>query len=322
MSQEKWTKAAVIALHELPFFELIHQAHTSHKKHFDTQEIELCALSSIKTGACPENCGYCPQSGHYKTGVKKEKLINIDEVLNQAKQAKLNGAKRFCMGAAWKNPPKKDFPAVLNMISAVKTLGLETCATLGMLDEEQAALLKGAGLDYYNHNLDTSPNFYSNIVTTRTYADRLETLQHVADADINVCCGGILGMGETRGDRIEFLLALQRLPQPIQSIPINQLIPITGTPLENAKPIEAFEFIRAIAVARLMFPQSRIRLSAGRENMSDMMQAWCFMAGANSVFIGEKLLTAKNASMNDDAALFSTLNMRSTDTQTRDDRVE
>src|SRR3990167_970664 len=279
MSHSAWNVDNVFALFEQPFFELLHQAYACHKANFDVQDMEFCALSSIKTGACPEDCAYCPQSGHYKTGVKKEKLLDIEEVLLQAEKAKANGAKRFCMGAAWRNPPKKDFPKVLTIIKAVKNLGLETCVTLGMLDAEQAKELKKNGLDFYNHNVDTSPNYYSSIVTTRTYEDRLNTIQHVIDANIQVCCGGILGMGETRKDRVEFLLALLALPSPPQSIPINQLMRITGTPLENQKPMDAFEFIRTIAVARLLFPQSKIRLSAGREAMSDEMQAWWFMAG-------------------------------------------
>ena len=310
MSQPAWTEAKVTALFELPFFELIHQAYQQHKQYFDTQDMEFCALSSIKTGACPEDCAYCPQSGHYKTGVEKEKLLPLDDVIAQAKTAKEKGAKRFCMGAAWKNPPKKEFPRVLEMVRAVKALGLETCTTLGMLDATQASELKAAGLDFYNHNLDTSPEFYENIITTRTYQDRLDTIEHVMNAGIHVCCGGILGMGENRKDRVRLLLALAQLPEPPKSIPINQLIPIKGTPLENAKPLDHFEFIRHIAITRLMFPTSKIRLSAGREAMSDEMQAWCFMAGANSVFIGEKLLTAKNPHQSQDSQLLKKLNMR------------
>ncbi len=309
MQQANWTKEKILALYELPFFELINQAYTCHKQNFNAKDMEFCALSSIKTGACPEDCKYCPQSGHYKTDVKKEKLLNLDEVMSQAQLAKQNGAKRFCMGAAWRNPPKRDFPKVLDLIKSVKELGLETCATLGMVDQEQAQQLKEAGLDYYNHNLDTSPEFYSSIITTRTYQDRLETLTNVANAGMNVCCGGILGMGETREDRAGLLLALYDLPNPPQSIPINQLIPIPGTPLANEKRLDVFEFIRTIAIARLMFPQSKVRLSAGRENMSDEMQAWCFMAGANSIFIGDKLLTAKNPGQNHDLQLLAKLNM-------------
>lgn len=318
---EMWTNEKIQKLFELPFFELINQAYTQHKIYFDAQDMEFCALSSIKTGSCPEDCAYCPQSGHYKTGIKKEKLLDIKEVLAQAEQAKNNGAKRFCMGAAWRNPSQKDLSNVLEMVKEVKNLGLETCATLGMLDENQAHELKQAGLDYYNHNLDTSPDYYSSIITTRTYQDRLDTISNVISAGINVCCGGILGMGESRNDRIEFLLALYALPSAPQSIPINQLIAIKGTPLEKAKLLDAFEFIRTIAIARLMFPQSKIRLSAGRENMTDEMQAWCFMAGANSIFIGDKLLTAKNPDQHQDIQLLKKLNMRIPQVNEQDNHV-
>lgn len=309
MSEIFWTSEMVCGLYELPFFELIKQAYQCHIEHFDPGDIEFCALCSIKTGACPEDCAYCPQSGHYHTGVKKEKLLDIVSVVSQAKQAKANGAKRFCMGAAWKHPPKKDFTKVLEMIQAVKALGLETCVTLGMLDEYQAVELKSAGLDYYNHNLDTSPDYYAAVISTRTYQDRIDTLTKVANAGINVCCGGILGMGETRHDRIQFLLALKALPSSPQSIPINQLIPIPGTPLANKNAVDPFEFIKTIAVARLLFPDAKVRLSAGREKMSDEMQAWCFMAGANSIFIGDKLLTAKNPSKNRDIDLLKLLGL-------------
>ena len=310
MTSANWTFDAMIGYLEKPFFELIYEAYSVHRKNFDVQDMEFCTLSSIKTGACPEDCAYCPQSGHYNTGLKKEKLIAIETVLSQAKCAKAAGAKRFCMGAAWKNPPKKDFPAVLEMVREVKKLGLETCVTLGMLDEAQAHQLKAAGLDFYNHNLDTSPEYYDAIISTRTYQDRIDTIGHVASAGINVCCGGILGMGESRADRINMLLALHQLPQMPQSIPINKLIPIKGTPLEYADPLDHFEFIKTIAITRLMFPTSKIRLSAGREEMSDEIQAWCFMAGANSIFIGDKLLTAKNPSQNRDAQLLQSLSIR------------
>jgi biotin synthase len=305
-----WSEEKIQTLFEQPFFELIYKAYTCHKNNFDAQEMEFCTLSNIKTGACPEDCAYCPQSGHYKTGVKKENLLDLNAVLSQAKLAKENGAKRFCMGAAWRNPPKKEFLKVLEMIKEVKKLGLETCATLGMLDKEQAEQLKTAGLDFYNHNLDTSENYYSSIITTRTYEDRLKTIEHVVNAKLNVCCGGILGMGETRQDRIQMLLTLNQLPQLPQSIPINKLIPIKGTPLEKSPPIDPFEFIKTIAVTRILFPTSRIRLSAGREDMPDETQAWCFMAGANSIFIGDVLLTAKNPSVMRDIDLLKKLNMR------------
>ncbi len=303
------TKEFISELYQKPFFELIHQAYQCHSVHFEAGDMEFCALCSIKTGACPEDCAYCPQSGHYKTGLQKEKLLDINDVLDQAKLAKANGAKRFCMGAAWKNPPKKDFPKVLEMIESVKALGLETCATLGMLDKNQADELKASGLDYYNHNLDTSPDYYPTIIQTRTYQDRIDTLHTVAAAGINVCCGGIIGMGETREDRVGFLLALADLPSAPQSIPINELIPIPGTPLANQQAVDSFEFIRTIAITRILFPKSKVRLSAGRENMSDEMQAWCFMAGANSIFIGDKLLTAKNPGQNQDIHLLNRLGL-------------
>lgn len=309
MENSQWNQKKVDALYELPFFDLIHQAHTEHKKHFDTKQMEFCTLSSIKTGACPEDCTYCPQSGHYNTGLQKEKLLDPMIVIAQARKAKQSGAKRFCMGAAWKNPSKKDLPKVLQMVAGVKALGLETCASLGTLDEEQAEELKKSGLDYYNHNLDTSEKYYPEIITTRTYQSRIDTITHVHKAGINVCCGGILGLGESRKDRIQLLLALNALPKAPQSIPINKLIPIKGTPLENQEPLEKFEFIKTIAITRLMFPTSKIRLSAGREDMSDEMQAWCFMAGTNSIFIGDKLLTAKNPSQHQDIQLLKKLNI-------------
>lgn len=309
MSNSLATKEHISELYQKPFFELIHQAYQCHIKHFKPGDMEFCALCSIKTGACPEDCAYCPQSGHYKTGLQKEKLLDIKDVLSQAKLAKANGAKRFCMGAAWKNPPKKALPKVLEMIESVKALGLETCATLGMLDKDQADKLRASGLDYYNHNLDTSPDYYPSIIQTRTYQDRIDTLTTIADAGIKVCCGGIIGMGETREDRIKFLLALTELPSAPQSIPINKLIPIPGTPLANQKAVDTFEFIRTIATTRILFPKSKVRLSAGRENMSDEMQAWCFMAGANSIFIGDKLLTAKNPGQNRDIHLLNRLGL-------------
>lgn len=311
MNKVTWTKKIVNDLYNLPFFELIRQSSQCHRENFNPNNIELCSLCSIKTGSCPEDCAYCPQSGHYNTGLKNEKLLDIESVLAQAKQAKAIGAKRFCMGAAWRNPPRKDFPRVIEIIKRVKALGLETCATLGMLSKCQATQLKSAGLDFYNHNLDTSPNYYSAIIQTRSYQDRIETLTKVTNAGLNVCCGGILGMGETRDDRIQLLLELKKLPAPPQSIPINQLIPIPGTPLARQKTIDPFEFIKTIAITRLLFPKARVRLSAGRENMSDEMQAWCFMAGANSIFIGDKLLTAKNPSKHHDFSLLDRLGLRS-----------
>lgn len=297
------------ALYQMPLFDLLYQAQTVHRQYFNPHEIECCSLLNIKTGRCPEDCAYCPQSAHYNTGLAYEKLFDVETVVNEAKLAKAAGATRFCMGAAWKKPPKKDWPAVIAMIKAVKAEGLETCVTLGMLDEKEAQDLQEAGLDYYNHNLDTSPEFYKKIITTRTYQDRLNTLQHVHHAGIEVCCGGILGMGETREDRVQFLLALTQLSAPPKSIPLNQLIPMSGTPLADTPKIDAFEFIRTVAITRLLFPQSKVRLSAGREDMSDEMQALCFLSGANSIFLGDKLLTAKNPSLSKDKALFDKIGL-------------
>ena len=302
-----WTADKINRLFEKPFMDLIYEAQTIHREHFPKQEVELCTLLSIKTGRCPEDCAYCPQSAHYDTGVDNEKLFNLDEVREKAALAKSKGATRFCMGAAWRSPPKKDFSKVIAMIKTVKEMGLEACVTLGMLDEQQAKQLSDAGLDYYNHNLDSSPEYYKKIITTRTYEDRLNTLENVRNAGIHVCCGGIVGMGETRDDRINFLLQLAALPEAPGSIPINQLIPITGTPLASTKKIETFEFVRMIAIARIMFPNSMVRLSAGRESMSDEMQALCFLAGANSIHFGEKLLTAPNPDEDADMLLFQKL---------------
>ncbi len=306
-------KQTINELFELPFFELVEQARTVHKKNFPNDDIELCALLSIKTGNCPEDCAYCPQSGHFKTNIKKEKLYDLETVIEKAKIAKTKGVKRFCMGAAWKTPPKKDFPKVIAMIKAVKDLGLETCVTLGALTLDEAEELKAAGLDYYNHNLDSSKNFYKKIITTRTYQQRLETLNHIQTANLKTCCGGILGMGETRSDRVEFLFELSKLKKIPESIPINQLIAIKGTPLEHAKKLDAFEFIKTIAAARILFPQSRLRLSAGRERMAETTQALCFMAGANSIFYGDVLLTAKNPSEIQDKQLMKKLKLNFVD---------
>lgn len=310
MSTEPWTITNITQLYELPFMELMQQACMVHQQYFNYGEIEVCKLLSIKTGACPEDCAYCPQSAHYQTQLKREPLLDIEHVTAQAKIAKQNGATRFCMGAAWRSPVKKLLPRVIEMIQAVKDIGLETCVTLGMLNLEQAEQLKAAGLDFYNHNLDTSPTYYEKIITTRTYQDRLDTLNHVRTAGIRVCCGGIIGMGETRQDRIELLLQLANLPQPPHSIPINHLIPISGTPLAEVPPLDNFEFIRTIAITRIMMPQSVIRLSAGRNNMSEETHALCFMAGANSIFFGDILLTNKNASTNQDTALLKKLKIK------------
>lgn len=307
MSNIQWATAQVAELFNLPFIELIFKAHTIHRKTFKPDEVQLCTLLSIKTGTCPEDCTYCPQSAHYETSVKKEPLYNVDMVVEQARLAKENGATRFCMGAAWRSPPKKDFPKVLEMIKAVKDIGLEACVTLGMLDKDQAEQLQVAGLDYYNHNLDTSPEYYKKIITTRTYEERLQTLEHVRDAGIHVCCGGIIGLGESRQDRIEFLIQLANLPEPPRSVPINRLMAVKGTPLENTPKIDNIEFIRTIAVARIMMPTSFVRLSAGRDTMSEEMHALCFMAGANSLFSGDKLLTTPNPEADSDSILFNKL---------------
>lgn len=309
MDQATWDQQRVAQQFELPFMELIYQAYRVYRQHFDPTQMELCTLMSIKSGACPEDCGYCAQSGHYNTGLEKEKLLDLDAVLVAAKQAKANGSHRFCMGAAWRSPPKKDMPKVVEIIKGVKALGLETCVTLGMLDADQAAECKQAGLDFYNHNLDTSPEFYEQIISTHTYQDRLDTLENVRQAGIKVCCGGILGMGESREDRVQLLLQLYNLSHPPESITINRLIRIPGTKLAVGEPIDDFEFMRTIAVARCMFPKSALRLSAGRAQMSDEVQTLCFMAGANSIFYGEKLLTTNNASEKHDQALLQKLGM-------------
>jgi biotin synthase len=305
-----WTKESIQPLFATPLMDLLFQAQTIHRQHFNHHDIELCTLLSIKTGRCPEDCAYCPQSAHYDTEIEPEKLFNLDEVKEKAQEAKRNGAVRFCMGAAWRNPPKRDFPKVLAMIKAVKEIGLETCVTLGMLDDEQTQQLRDAGLDYYNHNLDTSPEHYQKIISTRTYEDRIQTLKRVGNAGIHICCGGIIGMGESEQDRIELLFQLSQLPHPLKSIPINQLIPIPGTPLSDQSQIDSFDFIRMIACTRIVMPTSMIRLSAGRENMSDEMQTLCFLAGANSIFYGEKLLTAKNPSADHDKQLIQKLGMQ------------
>ncbi len=304
-----WSKEEITELFSRPFLSLLYQAQSVHREHFVENEVQLSTLLSIKTGTCPEDCSYCPQSGHYKTGLQKEKLLDIDKVIEAAKEAKASGASRFCMGAAWRSPPKKAMPEVTKMIEEVKSLGLETCMTLGMLDEEDAGQLKEAGLDYYNHNIDTSPEYYDKIITTRKFQDRLDTLKNVRDAGINVCCGGILGLGETREDRVSFIHQLAILDKHPESVPINRLIAIKGTPLEEQKELDGLEFVRTIAVARLVMPQSYLRLSAGRENMTDELQALCFMAGANSIFLGDKLLTAKNPSQCDDKQLMDKLGL-------------
>lgn len=309
-SQGRWPVAKVEALFALPFNDLLFRAQQVHRDNFDPNQIQLSSLLSIKTGACPEDCKYCPQSARYKTGLEVERLMRVEAIVDAAKQAKANGASRFCMGAAWRSPKDKDLRVVEEAVMQVKQLGLETCATLGMLSEQQAQSLRGAGLDYYNHNLDTSDEYYKEIITTRSYQDRLDTLAHVRNAGMNVCSGGIVGMGETRRDRAGLIANLANLPTPPQSVPINNLVQVAGTPLDKVAPIDDFEFVRTIAVARITMPTSYVRLSAGREAMNDQMQALCFMAGANSVFYGDELLTTGNASVEHDQALMQTLGLQ------------
>ncbi|MBI1954738.1 MAG: biotin synthase BioB [Proteobacteria bacterium] len=304
-----WTFAKGLQTFNLPFLELIYKAQTTHKEHFNVNTIQISTLLSIKTGSCPENCSYCTQSAHHKTGLKKEPLMDLEDVIKAAKRAKEAGSTRFCMGAAWRGPHDKDLERVCDMIREVKKLGLETCVTLGLLKENQAEKLKEAGLDFYNHNIDTSKDYYDKIVTTHTFDDRLNTLNCVRKAGIKVCCGGILGLGETNEDRINMLVTLANLPVPPESIPINQLIRIPGTPLENENDVDSFDFVRTIALARIMMPTSYIRLSAGREQMSNELQALCFLAGANSIFYGEKLLTAHNPIPEQDNLLFQKLDL-------------
>ncbi|NOX09928.1 MAG: biotin synthase BioB [Gammaproteobacteria bacterium] len=307
-----WAVEEIEALFELPFNDLLYQAHVVHRQNFDVNEIQMSALLSIKTGACPEDCSYCPQSAHHHkdTELEVERLMVVDKVLEAARQAKDNGASRFCMGAAWRNPKEKDFVQVLAMVEGVKALGMEACATLGMLDADQAQRLQDVGLDYYNHNLDTSPEFYGEVITTRTYQDRLDTLEHVRDAGMRVCAGGIIGMGEGRKDRAGLLQALANMERHPESVPINNLVQVEGTPLVGVDKTDPLEFIRMIAVARILMPRSHVRLSAGRHEMSDEMQAMCFFAGANSIFYGERLLTTDNAAATDDRALLDRLGMR------------
>lgn len=305
-----WTEQEVRELFELPMNDLLFQAQSVHRQHFNPNEVQVSTLLSIKTGACPEDCKYCPQSAHYNTGLEKQRLMEVEAVLNKAKQAKEAGSTRFCMGAAWKHPTDRDMPYVIEMIKGVKAMGLETCMTLGMLKESQAEQLAEAGLDYYNHNLDTSPEFYDKIITTRTYEDRLDTLQHVRDSGMKICSGGILGMGETARDRYGLLMQLANLPQQPESVPINMLVKVQGTPLEDVEDLDPLEFIRTIAVARIMMPKSHVRLSAGREQMSDELQSMAFFAGANSIFYGECLLTTPNPETHRDLQLFKRLGIR------------
>jgi biotin synthase len=302
-----WTVAEVEALFALPFMELMFRAQETHRANQPANAVQMSTLLSIKTGACPEDCAYCPQSVRYDTGLEREKLVPLEEVRTRALAAKEAGATRFCMGAAWRSPKKRDIEAVSAMVREVRSLGMETCATLGMLTPDQAQELKNAGLDYYNHNVDTSPEFYGEIITTRTYQDRLDTLAAVRDAGLNVCCGGIVGMGETTRDRASMLATLANLPQHPESVPINNLVRVPGTPLQGAEPVDPFDFVRCIAVARIVMPKAAVRLSAGREAMNDELQALCFLAGANSIFYGEKLLTTGNPDVARDRALMTRL---------------
>lgn len=311
MSQgRQWTLKEANALFEKPFFELLYEAQTIHRQHFDPQQVQISTLLSIKTGACPEDCKYCAQSARYKTGLKKERLMEVQQVVETARKARAAGSTRFCMGAAWKNPHERDMPYLETMVKEVRALGMETCMTLGMLNSSQAERLAKAGLDYYNHNLDTSPEFYGSIVTTRTYQDRLDTLDNVRDAGIKVCSGGILGLGEAVRDRAAMLVQLANLPKAPESVPINMLAKIKGTPFEDNEEVDPFDFVRTIAVARIMMPTSHVRLSAGREMMNEQTQALCFMAGANSIFYGCKLLTTTNPEENTDIALFKKLGIK------------
>ncbi len=307
-----WTHEQIIALYELPFNDLLHYAQAVHRHYFNPNEVQLSTLINIKSGGCSEDCAYCPQSAHYDTEVQAGSLLDIENVLESARQAKAQGASRFCMGAAWRSPKEKEFKQVLEMIAAVKDLGLETCVTLGMLDEQQARRLKESGLDYYNHNLDTSEEYYGEVISTRTYQDRLETLEHVRKADMSVCCGGIVGMGEARNDRAGLLVTLSTMPRHPESVPINLLVQVEGTPLATTEALDAFEFVRTIAVARISMPRSRVRLSAGRAEMTESLQALCFHAGANAIFYGEQLLTTDNPEHNKDLALFDRLGLRPT----------
>jgi len=305
-----WTSEAAWSLYQLPFNDLLFKAQSVHRQHFDPNRVQLSKLLNIKTGGCAEDCGYCSQSSHHSTDLAASKLMEVEKVVAEARKAREGGATRYCMGAAWRNPKPRDMDAIVEMVSAVKGLGLETCMTLGMLDREQSDRLSAAGLDYYNHNIDTSERYYPKVISTRTFSDRLDTLENVRQSGMKVCCGGILGMGEEEVDRVEMLVTLANLPEAPESVPINMLIPIPGTPLADAAPIAPIEFIRIIALARIMMPKSFVRLSAGRSAMSDEMQALCFFAGANSIFVGDTLLTAGNPENAADRKLFDRLGLQ------------
>ncbi len=320
--RHNWTHAEVRDLMEKPFMDLLFEAQLVHRQYQQTNHVQVSTLLSIKTGACPEDCKYCPQSARYTTDIEKERLMEVERVLDAAQKAKNAGSTRFCMGAAWKNPKERDMPHLTDMIKGVKDMGLETCMTLGMLTPDQAKQLATAGLDYYNHNLDTSPEFYGNIITTRTYQDRLDTLSHVRDAGMKICSGGIIGMGESAHDRAGLLVELANLPVHPESVPINMLVKVKGTPLEEVDDVEPFDFIRLIAIARIMMPQSAVRLSAGRENMNEQMQTLCFIVGANSVFYGCKLLTTPNPSEDKDMMLFKKLGINSQEVSQKPDEIE
>ena len=317
-----WTRAEIQALFDLPFSDLMFQAQSVHRTYFNPNEVQVSTLCSIKTGACPEDCAYCPQSARYDTGLEREKLMAVEKVIEEAKAAKASGATRFCMGAAWRSPKNRDMPYVTTMVQGVKALGLETCMTLGMLDETQAQELAQAGLDYYNHNLDTSPEYYGEIITTRTYQDRLATLANVRKAGMKVCCGGIVGMGEEESDRAGLLQQLANMPEHPESVPINMLVKVEGTPLADEADLDPFDFIRTIAVARILMPQSHVRLSAGREQMNEQTQAMAFLAGANSIFYGEKLLTTPNPEASKDMQLFKRLGIKPESYEVHEDESE
>ena len=305
-----WSAEAAWSVYRLPFNDLLFKAQSIHRQHFDPNRVQLSKLLNIKTGGCPEDCGYCSQSVHNATGLAASKLMEVEKIVAEARKAKAAGASRYCMGAAWRNPKPRDMDAIVEVVGAVKALGLETCMTLGMLDREQSDRLSSAGLDYYNHNIDTSERYYPQVTSTRTFSDRLDTLENVRRSSMKVCCGGILGMGEEEADRVDMLVTLANLPEPPESVPVNMLIPIAGTPLANAAPIGPIEFVRIIALARIMMPKSYVRLSAGRSAMTDEMQALCFFAGANSIFVGDTLLTAGNPGDQADTKLFDRLGLQ------------